>query len=705
MRSSPFIVEVGLLKWYNIRVKCRKDYRRRKHMNRKIKTILPLLLALLITLSVIPVSVNAAGDYPYPELLDYTALDESFEALAKDKILPEFQTYILNAVKYHIESETDDYRVARNLLQLNENSVDGNVIFFFDGCSTNLVDVEYTASGYKKADGMRYNTSAVCLVVRLNEAKQPVIEFASSNVSTMADNVRDQSLNNGNPISITRDGIYNINVVNHQSKYASLQIATYEGTGVRCSEKGTSYISYGTGINLHSRGYRYPNVNSSTRSSVGCFNIGYVYGDAEYNDFIKAATGLDNAIKSKFDQKETSYGLKYGSCAGITIVDRSNYKEQLKVIYGDDKSENGWTAEKIVSEITVGSEKWHEEILEYTPKAVGAPLSRDIVILLCGTKSTSAKEFDSMKSAVSEFAENVMSDDGLTGIAVMSYGDESILYKASEEADSFCTSSEDVAAALENAETPGGNSYITDALISARELLADSKASRKIIVLMADNTTNKNSDEAAAYGIEGKYDNECLNTAFNAATETVEKYGCTIYTMGFGVSEKSERAEFLSDTAELKKGSCISVNSTSALGRGFNQLAEEILLSCNHIIVNISGNVSISISDGEETLDSENAEVSFGRIIASEDGSAKKLILSADKVYTLGMEASEDCTITLSLKYPGKSAIEVSFTDVELAAGVKASINTEVTEPINIVLEDGSIIECDKAEETTSTEE
>lgn len=335
-----------------------------------LNRVLSLLMVILMVIGLVPVlstTAKAEDSYPYPKLLDYTKLDETFASTAKDKFLSEdLADYALAAIKYHIESSTGEYRVAKNLLQL-YNTIDGNVVFFFDGCSKNLEGATATFSGYSK-NGKRYNTSAVCIVVRADKNGHAYVAYATQNASTMADNVRNASLNGGTPVSITRDGIYNISAVNHQGKYAALNINTYSNSGVRCSTSKASYVSQGSGINIHSKGYSYAYLTDSTRSSTGCFNIGKTYGDDEYNSFMKAVTGQSNAINSTFSSSTTSLGVKNGSTVGITIIDRSNYKENLKTIYGDDKVSGGWTKEKIADTITSNSKQWHEDIVNNTSK-------------------------------------------------------------------------------------------------------------------------------------------------------------------------------------------------------------------------------------------------------------------------------------------------------------------------------------------------
>lgn len=338
---------------------------------KRTTALLSLFLTVLLLTGLFPVSVQAADDpFPaeYATLLDESVLETTFAEKTKGLFLSEeLSEYAYNAIRYHIRSKTNDYRVAKNLLQLYK-SVDGNVIFFFDGCSANLKGSVPVKSGYSyDVKKNRYNMSAVCLVVRADQEGRPFIAYATKDAATMADNVRKESLNGGTPVSITKDGIYNILAVNHQGKYGALNIQTTAGSGVRCSEKGASALNArGSGINIHSRGYGDPNlIKNTTRSSTGCFNIGRKKNNDDFNAFMYASTGLKNAYTNTFTKTKTSLGVALHSTVGITIVDRSNYIESLKVIYGDDNpsAKGAKTADQIVSAITAGSVQWHNDIV------------------------------------------------------------------------------------------------------------------------------------------------------------------------------------------------------------------------------------------------------------------------------------------------------------------------------------------------------
>lgn len=339
------------------------------------KRIVSFFLAVVMAVGLVPIAGAAVpiGDYPYPDILKYSALDESFEEMAEDLILPDYRAYVLNAIKYHIESRyagnTTQYRVAKNLMGA-FNSVDGNLIFVFDGVSTNLKKVtNWTGTGYVSSDGSTSHLSAVCIVVRLNSKGMPEIAFASENASTFADQVRGNNKNDGEDHLTTLDGVYNMQAINHKGKYAALNIqGITTSRGIRFGVN-SSYAGSSTSINFH---YSYGGTTTSTSgNSTGCFTLGE--DKTEYNDFINALIGFPNAYSSGvLDESRESatspklnyngaFSYKWHDIVGIMILDRSNYTSGIEKMFGSDANRS---AAQISADITAESQVWHEAILE-----------------------------------------------------------------------------------------------------------------------------------------------------------------------------------------------------------------------------------------------------------------------------------------------------------------------------------------------------
>ncbi len=250
-------------------------------------------------------------------------------------------SYVNDMMRYHILSSTDNYRVARNLKN------GSNVVFFFDGCSDNMDNPTY--SNYNN-----YHLSAYCAVVKEVNGVLKII-YENENSSTIPDNPRNVSLNSGSAVPTVLDGVYNIVTTNHLSRYASFRIADNSGTVpvIRCSSS-SSYISTSGAINIHARSNFSSaptnGVSSSSYSSTGCFLVGLTNNTwSEYNSFIYATQGISKAVITTPYSSGSWTKCAEGYDKGVVIVDRSNYKTQLKAIYGGDNSN---TASSLVAKIT-----------------------------------------------------------------------------------------------------------------------------------------------------------------------------------------------------------------------------------------------------------------------------------------------------------------------------------------------------------------
>ncbi len=290
------------------------------------------------------------GSHPYPSLMDFTDLESSFLRLAAPKILDSAQSYVLAAIKYHIASDADDYRVSRALV-----SDGGNLVFFFEGCSRNLSGAVIGSSGFYKGS-TRYNTSAVCLLVQRNGSGRAEITFVSGDASTLPDNVRDTSINDGYPIPTVKDGIYRLTTINNNGSYASLHLD--DPLVVRCSESGnTTLDTYMSprcdDINIHMR--EMGGIDPRNIQSIGCIAMENTYS-SNYFSFIEKATHTVLDPSCKFSASFL------GRDEGLVIIDRTPYKVELATIYGSDNIRGGLTGAEIAAKITETSAVWNSAI-------------------------------------------------------------------------------------------------------------------------------------------------------------------------------------------------------------------------------------------------------------------------------------------------------------------------------------------------------
>lgn len=307
-------------------------------MKRLMKKMTSLLLATCACLSLLPTPAAAAGDH-FTES-DLNGVRSTMIQSA------EYASYVNKMMKYHILSETRDYRVERNLKQ------GKSVVFFFEGCSDNVRSASFS-------DTSKYRRSAYCAVVQLVNGK-PTIVYECEDCTTLPDNPRRHELNLPRQAAVPTvvDGVYNIKVHNHKTKtshYAALKILGDGGTTpvIRCKRDSTDLSDSSTGINIHARSWE--TISTSTYSSVGCFNVGLgKAGDnyAKYNEFIRVVTGKSNARNSLHSAEALADDKKD---VGVVIVDRLNYQAQLKEIFSRDCT---------LSDTAVNAEV--EKIVEYT---------------------------------------------------------------------------------------------------------------------------------------------------------------------------------------------------------------------------------------------------------------------------------------------------------------------------------------------------
>lgn len=291
------------------------------------KRWLGLFLTAGLLLSVLPAGVSA-------ETAHYTEKDLGG---VRCTILsdPAKISYVNRMMKYHILSEKENYRVARNLKN------GDSVVFFFEGCSDMVSHPTY-------GDYNTYRMGAYVAVVQEVDGRLTVV-YESEKCSTLPDNPRNPATNEGTPVPTVRDGVYNIVSTNHGGGYAALHLEDNFGkaAAVRCTQTD-SYTSSSTAINIHARS-QFRNaptdgITPTSYSSAGCFIIGLASdGYAEYNAFIKAVLGVSNAKNTK-----CTTGVDHG----LAIVDRVNYKEQLAAIYGGDAKHTGAEVADLIAEYT-----------------------------------------------------------------------------------------------------------------------------------------------------------------------------------------------------------------------------------------------------------------------------------------------------------------------------------------------------------------
>ncbi len=153
----------------------------------------------------------------------------------------------------------------------------GAVVFMFEGVGNN------------NSASKRMN--AMCVLVKNGD-----IAYLNRNCSTIPDYPFTPSKNEGDPMPTLKSGIYTFSTVNHQGKYAALNVNGAKV--VRFNSKSSFYNSTSYGINVHRRSI--DSIASSSASwvnSAGCLLIGKsgTGTSSEYASFIKTLGIVGNS--------------------------------------------------------------------------------------------------------------------------------------------------------------------------------------------------------------------------------------------------------------------------------------------------------------------------------------------------------------------------------------------------------------------------
>lgn len=261
---------------------------------------------------------------------------------------------------------------------------------------------------------------------------------------------------------------------------------------------------------------------------------------------------------------------------------------------------------------------------------------RDIVLVLDTSGSMGGTPLDETKAAANKFITNVLKEDASIGI--VSY--ESSAMKLAN----FCMNEKYLKNVIGSLNS-GGGTDIEAGLLLAEQMLEESKAKKKIIVLMSDGEPN-----------EGKRGEDLI-----AYADTLKQKGIRIYTLGFfmSVSNTSAPQELLENIADV--GCHFEVDDAQNLVFFFNDIADQIQ-GAKYIYVRIACPVDVSIRFKGETLSSKGAEksqrTSFGTLTFednpnptedSPDDRIKVLRLREGAEYDVRIEGNAEGTMNYSI--------------------------------------------------------
>ncbi len=181
--------------------------------------------------------------------------------------------------------------------QLTTAQKQGTVVFMFEGAGNDL-----SASR---------RMAAMCVVV-----KNGSVAYLNRNCSTIPDYPFNPAKNSGTAMPTVKSGIYSFTTVNHNGKYAALNVTNAQV--VRHSSQTSYYSGTSTAINVHRRDSNsIAAASASWVNSAGCFLIGQAGtgSSGEYAKFIQAVGIVGSGAAG--NATYTSYKT------GKIVVDRS----------------------------------------------------------------------------------------------------------------------------------------------------------------------------------------------------------------------------------------------------------------------------------------------------------------------------------------------------------------------------------------------
>lgn len=220
-------------------------------------------------------------------------------AAAQDRMIS-LSEYIRSREKRHFVEAMLSYYLRENM-DVRKNLEDGySAVFFFEGCSDNMEDLELSDLSY-------YRVSAVCIALKMNEQGEPEVTYFNDDCSTLPDRPLEygawqlEEVGEVGPATVC-DGTYELYSVYHAGAYEALHMrTTYEDdtiSAIYMTPEGFT-TSAADAINIHTRTGNH--VIQKAMWSAGCLLV----GDGEWMDFANliVATYYSNYSTFHVDQK------------------------------------------------------------------------------------------------------------------------------------------------------------------------------------------------------------------------------------------------------------------------------------------------------------------------------------------------------------------------------------------------------------------
>lgn len=296
--------------------------------------------------------------------------------------------------------------------------------------------------------------------------------------------------------------------------------------------------------------------------------------------------------------------------------------------------------------------EWDQDLSENTEAKNGETSTttsdeRDIVLVLDTSSSMSGTPLDETKKASNKFIETILKNDASIGIVTYNY-------EANIDSD---FSVDDVRLKNSVSEiSSGGDTNIESGLETAYDMLKDSKAKKKIIVLMSDGKPN-----------EGKEGDDLITYA-----EDIKKNNIYIYTLGFfeDLDDDKSSAQILME--EIASDGChYEVDNADDLIFFFGDIADQ-LNGQKYIYVRLACPVDVYVSHNGEVLNSAEDDISvranfgtltFEDIEDSEGHEENDENNIKDQIKILRLKEGEDYNVQIKGYGRGKMDYTIGFMD------------------------------------------
>ena len=271
---------------------------------------------------------------------------------------------------------------------------------------------------------------------------------------------------------------------------------------------------------------------------------------------------------------------------------------------------------------------------------------REIVLVLDTSNSMTGSPLRETKKAANKFIETVLKEDA--GIGLVTYNSNANIIS------DFSVDYDNLEENVDSLDC-NGNTNIGDGLEQAYDMLENSNAKTKIIVLMSDGVPNV-----------GKEGNALISYA-----DQIKDSDILIYTLGFfeKMDDKSEAQELMEGIAS--EGCHYEVADSDDLVFFFDDVADQIN-GQRYIYIRIACPVDVTVSYNGETLSSKesdlNTRTKFGVLSFEDNGTAnqtKILRLKEEQAYDIKINGTDQGTMNYTIGFMDEEGNYSDFREFE----------------------------------------